>query len=323
MIFEFTIAIILMLLFFKTKHLIFVIVSILYMIYKIRDNKNKKGFKLLLLLYFIGLVYFLFFDSMLARIGNWDFIDFKSLKLNLIPFKTIMDYLKAMFNIHYAYIMNYENNALFLNIIGNFFCIAPLGILLPLSFDKFKGKKNYLISSLIICIILELIQCISMNGSFDIDDLILNYSGAVLAFYLSINEFIPFVENILLEQENSINYKRLIIKVVIVIIISTTLVFCFIYRDNKEKEFIKSIDNYEIKYTGEYQDNYTELIYEDEYFEYYLNHYRKDDIKIIIVGEEYSLQDYLDEKTIALPNCEKLIAAGLDISRKEKATQSN
>ena len=323
MIFEFTIAIILMLLFFKTKHLIFVIVSILYMIYKIRDNKNKKGFKLLLLLYFIGLVYFLLFDSMLARIGNWDFIDFKSLKLNLVPFKTITDYLKAMFNIHYAYIMNYDNNALFLNIIGNFFCIAPLGILLPLSFDKFKDKKNYLISSLIICIILELIQCISMNGSFDIDDLILNYSGAVLAFCLSINEFIPFIENILLEQENSINYKRLITKVVIVIIISTTLVFCFIYRDNKEKEFIKSIDNYEIKYTGEYQDNYTELIYEDEYFEYYLNHYRKDDIKIIIVGEEYRLQDYLDEKTIALPNCEKLIAAGLDISRKEKATQSN
>jgi len=312
------ISIILMLLFFKTKNIIFVLLSIIYILFKIKDNENKNGFKILLILYFIGLSYYLFFEPLFGRSGSFEFLNFKSLKVNLIPFKAIIDYLKALFNIPYANTMNYDTDALFLNLIGNFLCIAPLGLLLPLSFEKQKNKKNYLITTLIICILLELLQCFSMNGSFDIDDIILNYSGAVIVYFLSIKDLIPFIENILLEQKEKINYKTLIIKGITIFIVFILLLIGFKYRDNKELEYINSLDQLKFKYIGDYKEDYTELIYEDEYLEYYLNHYKKENVIIIIAGKEYSLKDYLEEKTPALSNCEKLIDNGLDITRKEK-----
>ena len=318
MLFQLVIGIVLLIIFLKTKHIIFLILSILYIILKIKDDNNKNGFKILLIIYFIGLLYYLFFEPLLGRNGNFEYINLKSLELNLIPFKTIIEYIKAIFNIPYGFKMNYDTDALFLNLIGNFLCMAPLGLLLPLAFEKQKEKKKFLITSLIICFTLELLQCLSMNGSFDIDDLILNYSGSVITYFLSIKDIIPFIEKILLEEEKEIKYRVLILKVSIILMIAILLVFGFKYRNNKELEFINKLDQYEFKYIGDYQENYSELICEDEYIEYYLNHYRKEDIKIMIVGEEYSLTEYLENKTIVTSNCEKLIAAGLDISRKEK-----
>lgn len=315
---QLTISLILMLLFFKTKNILFVLISVIYVIFKIRDNNNKNGFRVLLILYFIGLSYFLFFEPLLGRTGNYEFINLKSLEFNLIPFKTIIEYVKAIFNIPYAFKISYDTDALFLNLIGNFLCIAPLGLLLPLAFEKQKEKKRFLITSLIICFTLELLQCLSMNGSFDIDDLILNYSGAIIAYFISIKDIIPFIEKILLEEEHKIKYSILIIKLIMILIISILLVFGFKYRDNKELEYIHRLDQYEFKYIGDYQEDYTELIYEDDNTEYYLNHYKKDDVIIIIVGEEYSLTEYLEDKTIVYSNCEKLISAGLDVTRKEK-----
>ena len=287
---------------------------------KTRDKLIKIGFKILLVLYFIGLLYFLFFDPLLGRVGKFDFIDFKFLEFNLIPFKTIAEYIKSIFNIPYAYKMGYDTNALFLNLVGNFLCFAPLGILLPLSFENQKKTKFYLITTFLICFILETFQCISMNGSFDIDDIILNYSGAIITYLIVIKEIIPFIKKVLLSEENITNYKGLIIKGVIIICILILFIIGFKYRDSKELEFIHKIStpNITYKYTGYYIEDYQEVIYEDETMIYYLNHYKKEDVILIINYEEILLMDYMNEKTIYMPNIETLICVGVDVTRKEK-----
>ena len=62
--------------------------------------------------------------------------------------------------------------------------LTPLSVLLPLISDKFKKVSKFIIAILILTLSIELIQFIINIGSFDIDDFILNVSGAVLAFVL-------------------------------------------------------------------------------------------------------------------------------------------
>ena len=88
------------------------------------------------------------------------------------------------------------------------------------------------------------------------------------------------------------------IKFIVVLLLSILLVIGFKHRDSNELEYIKELDYYEFKFLGEYQEDYTELICEDEYNEYYLNHYKIDDIRIIIVDAQYSLSDYLEKKLL-------------------------
>ena len=96
---------------------------------------------------------------------------------NLIPFGTISSYFVRLSegSINKAIVVT--------NILGNLIAFAPLGILLPLiSKEKFSKLLNFIITMVVIIFIIEIIQFITLVGSFDVDDLILNVIGSVIAY---------------------------------------------------------------------------------------------------------------------------------------------
>lgn len=62
--------------------------------------------------------------------------------------------------------------------------LTPLAIILPLISDTFKKTTNFVITIIITTFAVELIQVLTCSGSFDIDDIILNLSGATILYMI-------------------------------------------------------------------------------------------------------------------------------------------
>ncbi|ALC84360.1 MULTISPECIES: VanZ family protein [Bacillus] len=92
--------------------------------------------------------------------------------VNLIPFRTISNYLFADINL----------NIIIENLVGNILAFCPLGILLPFLSNRFHKWRTILLSGLAVSLFYEIIQFTTALGSFDVDDLILNVTGAALGF---------------------------------------------------------------------------------------------------------------------------------------------
>lgn len=135
----------------------------------INDKNNYKfNIKIYLIIYFITLT------SLTFIIGrpNLRFYNFKFYgQYNL--FFTIISQLK-----------NGTNYSIFKNIIGNLVIFIPFSLLLMINNKKYNNvlKQTIIILPIIICI--ELIQAFTHIGSFDIDDIFLNYLGVVLFIFL-------------------------------------------------------------------------------------------------------------------------------------------
>ena len=143
---------------------------------------------LIFILYIMSLLYLTLFASDYGRsiysffIWNEESLNIYLSKINIIPFKTIILYITRM------------DRVSFINILGNLIAFAPMGFFLPLLFKKTRNLKNFLLTILSIILSIEIVQLITLLGSFDIDDLILNLLGAFLIYKLyqikKINHFI-------------------------------------------------------------------------------------------------------------------------------------
>ena len=69
-------------------------------------------------------------------------------------------------------------------VIGNLVMLLPLGIYIPLLFPGFSGFFRVFIVCLLVSISIELMQLITSVRSTDIDDVILNTSGAVVGYVI-------------------------------------------------------------------------------------------------------------------------------------------
>lgn len=69
-------------------------------------------------------------------------------------------------------------------IAGNFLMFVPMGFFLPLVSEK-VNRQNVLKISIIIPIIVEVIQLV-VGRSFDVDDLILNFAGIIVGYFIAI-----------------------------------------------------------------------------------------------------------------------------------------
>ena len=95
--------------------------------------------------------------------------------INLIPFRTIIDYL---FNEDVI-----VRSFAFSNIMGNIVIFIPLGIYIPLLINKKSIFTNSAIVALIsLCV--EIVQYILAIGTADVDDIILNTIGGLLGILI-------------------------------------------------------------------------------------------------------------------------------------------
>lgn len=139
-----------------------------------QKQKRMHDYVLILFWYYIWvLMNVLFFDSTFGRGFSLD-LSFGA--VNLVPFRTIHDYLAAY---------GYGNISLYLvvlNLAGNLVAFAPMGFFLPALF-RWQRSIFFFTATLTLAITaVEVSQVYSGTGSCDVDDLILNLAGALVVY---------------------------------------------------------------------------------------------------------------------------------------------
>ena len=158
------------------------------------NRPMKINLRIFLALYLLLFATLTLFDPLWGRNGGfviWNkelFEMYVQNSLNLVPFKTILQYF-------------YRGtvNQFVVNVVGNLVCLMPLGILLPLNFEKQQKTGIFLMTCVLIVSAVEILQFATLSGSCDIDDLILNVSGAfIVYFFMKNKEAFGFLKQIFL-----------------------------------------------------------------------------------------------------------------------------
>ena len=121
--------------------------------------------------YGLILLYVLFF----RRIGvdyPWTYPEYLKAMHNFIPFKSVYELLAAS-ALPASVVFRFA-----LNFFGNIFLFIPWGVLLPACFERMRFFRRFAILTLVTLIAVETIQILTMLGSFDVEDIMLNMAGA-------------------------------------------------------------------------------------------------------------------------------------------------
>lgn len=101
---------------------------------------------------------------------------YSPIRINLVPFKSILYYLLNYHNLNYDIWFN--------NLFGLVIAFIPFGFLIPIIINKIKKLRNVIVVSASFSFIVEALQLITRNGVADIDDIILNVIGSILGYIL-------------------------------------------------------------------------------------------------------------------------------------------
>ena len=175
-----------------------IIVTMIVEIKKSKDiqEKNKiRNFwlKILFIIYWLLLITILFLKNE-YRMGGFENIDTFSKEhfetINIIPFATIIDYISGLLS------NDINTNIVIINLVTNLLLFAPMGFFIPILFDKeIKSIKQFGIVMILITILVEIVQFITYSGSTDIDDIILNITGATIVYMLMKTKFVKRLLN--------------------------------------------------------------------------------------------------------------------------------
>ena len=302
---------------------------------KTKIENNNKAMRINLwiffILYLVLLITLTLFDPMWGRNGlsifNWSQTDFSKYfnyyvesSVNLIPFKTIIEYIQKIFT------SLLDTSTIFLNLFGNIACLMPLALFIPMLFKKIDTTKKFLISILCVTLAIEIIQFITFSGSCDIDDIILNILGAFIMYkILNMHDVNNLVKDILLLEKNKVNKKKIIIVAIPLIIICVLILGLYKigqshYNQNLDEWTSKRNYHVEIVDESVSNDQVLEKFYETELYEYYFEGQKSDSVYAIINGtEKYLVKDLLNnnptEYVIFFNSLER---AGLEFIKKEK-----
>lgn len=136
-------------------------------------KENKRKIQLIswvfFIIYLICMVYFLFFSERMGRIPGSYY------RYNLIPFTEIRRY--------FYYRDKIGSFNVLLNLLGNVVCFIPFGFVIPILTQK-QTMVRMVLLSLLASVLIELLQLVSLLGSCDVDDIILNTFGGLLGYLL-------------------------------------------------------------------------------------------------------------------------------------------
>jgi len=101
--------------------------------------------------------------------------DMGIMNVNLVPFRTLISQYKHI----------YSGWAI-KNLLGNMVVFIPFGCLLSLVYETFRRIIPFIAISISSILCIEIVQFIFMIGFFDVDDIILNFIGAMIGYALCI-----------------------------------------------------------------------------------------------------------------------------------------
>lgn len=164
------------------------LVGILYIIFrflKLKKNNSDINYKreilyLIFICYIVGL-----FNLVLVPINFWNIIWYNIFyNFNENPFAGIFDFSYNFIPTIYKIIIGEYALGSWVKtmIIGNILMFIPMGILLSLCLKNIK-KKNIFKYAVLIPLAIEVLQLV-VGRSFDIDDLVMNFLGIVIGYYI-------------------------------------------------------------------------------------------------------------------------------------------
>ena len=145
--------------------------SIFIFTYGILKNNNKT-YNYNIIIYIVLFLYLLF--SFTFIIGRADFRFYNRWSAGqYIPFQTIISQLERA-----------STYSILKNILGNAVALIPLSFLLMIKNKKYNNILRQSIIILPTILIIEVLQASTHTGSFDVDDIILNYGGTLIFTFL-------------------------------------------------------------------------------------------------------------------------------------------
>lgn len=168
----------------------FVVFSLVRVKFFSHRKINSNGFREFLLSVFAGYIAFLVImlftpNSYIANSGinltneNFDFVgNFKdritsgAWGVNLVPFRTIKNYIKYSGFLHTM-----------INIVGNIIIFVPFGIFVAEIFPNTRKSSHIFLISVCTSFFVEFIQFF-IGRSVDIDDLMLNVCGSMIGYFI-------------------------------------------------------------------------------------------------------------------------------------------
>ena len=128
----------------------------------------------------VGIIFLLYLIVVYqCAFGNSIFIRNHGISgVNVIPFSTILKYIVAWNNEEIA------KRVILYNVLGNLVLLMPLGFFVPYYFKKFQTFISCCAVWLFCSMAIEVFQYIFHIGSLDIDDVILNVSGASMLYFI-------------------------------------------------------------------------------------------------------------------------------------------
>ena len=136
------------------------------------SKKMFSGFVIASAIIYASCLYAVLFVSFgrgdIMRAEHMRFID----AMNLTPFKTIVEYSVALID-------GSNSETAIMNLAGNLLLLLPLGFYLPFFVRKTAEIGVFAVVVAAIIIVVEVAQIVTRTGSLDIDDFILNLSGAL------------------------------------------------------------------------------------------------------------------------------------------------
>ena len=102
------------------------------------------------------------------------------MRLNLIPFRTVRRQLNLLTGFDRPWLVRHSA----VNLLGNVVLFIPLGIFLPKMWEKLRGFCRMLPAAAGAIMTVETMQVLTLLGRCDVDDLILNLTGAAVGYGL-------------------------------------------------------------------------------------------------------------------------------------------
>lgn len=138
---------------------------------KIKFDYNIKYIKtiflVLLIAYLLLLSYLTFLSQHYGR-------EVEHCSINIMPFRTIIEFLTSGYNI----------KTITTNLVGNIAAFIPMGFLLPIVFNRMNRLRKVIYLSFLAALMIEFMQYILRVGASDIDDVILNVLGAIVGYWV-------------------------------------------------------------------------------------------------------------------------------------------
>ena len=147
---------------------------------KRKKQADSTPFLRFLFVVYVAVLLWLLFDRPVARDPMIDYAQRMRENMNLIPFHTVGNYWKV--------IRRMEFSPLFfhcvINLGGNIFLFIPIGYFLPKLWPMLRKFFPFLLTCVMAIVLVELLQLVTLLGSLDIDDLILNLFGMLVGYLI-------------------------------------------------------------------------------------------------------------------------------------------